>query len=508
MSRMTYNVPLPILGLDSSKPAEFIDARAASSISNVTVTRGELRKRWGTTAVGTTLGERVVAIFELQVGSSTYLVRVGLTKVELLNKGTGAWSSIANAVLTGAVTDRVDYAFPHLSGSRIVVFSNGIDNIRKYTGTGNDADLGGSPPKAKYLQEYASYLVLGGIASYPQRVQWSDTGNPESYSGGNSGSQELNDDPEDITGLANWGPYLTVHKNSCIYVGQAVSTSDVLRFDRKATGAGAVCFATIQELPTGEQIFLAKDGLHLFNGVTAPWVEAAINEEIRDSLNPNYVYKCWSVLRRDLDEYHVAVPMGSDTEPNTIYKYNWRLGQIYKDTRTNISAANSYLNTLEVTWNDLVGTWEQQSWRWDDATLQTLCPLTLYGGTTGITTKDDTTVNNDNTVAIDANWDSKDFTAQDLGISDYGTFIRVVRAELWAKGSSVDAYYSTNSGTSWTKINSYTLDSDYPSDDAPLNIWLDVMSTKVRFRFKNATAAESFTIKKFSVDAVIRERRV
>ena len=38
---------------------------------------------------------------------------------------------------------------------------------------GNFADLGGSPPQAKYLGRAAGFVVLAGIANQPKRVQWS-----------------------------------------------------------------------------------------------------------------------------------------------------------------------------------------------------------------------------------------------------------------------------------------------------------------------------------------------
>jgi hypothetical protein len=87
--------------------------------------------------------------------------------------------------LTGASTDVFSSAQPVLSGARVLVFTNFKDNIRKYTGTGNTANLGGSPPKAKYINEYGAYLVLAhvdtGSAKYRMRVQWSNTGDIENW---------------------------------------------------------------------------------------------------------------------------------------------------------------------------------------------------------------------------------------------------------------------------------------------------------------------------------------
>jgi len=493
--------------LDVSRPGEYVDARGMTDIRNMSIDRFVVRKRDGTSVLGASLGERVQAIFEYEDSGVTYCIRVGNTKVELLNKATSVWSSIANAALTGTDTDRVDWAFPLISAVRVAVFTNGIDNIRKYTGGVSDADLGGSPPQCKFMTWFGSCLLLAGIEGYPQRVQWSDTGDPETWSGGDANSVELLDDPESITGLVNWSRYVTIHKSNSIYVGQKVTTSEVYRFDRKPTGVGAVCHFTIQELPTGEQIFLAKDGIRLFNGFTAPYIESPVNDEIREEINSTHVGKAWAALRKDLNEYWLGVPIGSDTEPTTVYKYNWVTKQCYKDSRANVCAANAYLTTSERTWDDLVGSWDSQTWRWNDVTLSSLNPIVMFGETSGVTTRDDSTVNNDNGVAVNGYFDTKDFTAQDFDLPDLGQMIRWLGIEHWLKGNNVTFYYSTDSGGSWTKVETIALSSDYPDDSAPLISYFDVLSTKIRYRWRNNTLGETFSLKKYKTRCAIREMR-
>jgi hypothetical protein len=505
------NVPLPSLGLVVDRPGEFVDARAVANIKNMEFNRSIIRKRIGTSALGTTLGERVQRLFELQVGASTRLFRIGLTKVEVYNKNTNTWSSAAHAVLTGGESDMVSYAFPVLSGSKIAVFTNGIDAIRKCGVAGVDAVLGGSPPKARFARNFGAYLVLGSIidggSDFRSRLQWCDTGLPETWSGGNAGSQDLLEDPEDITGLGVFGGFLTVHKSRSIYLGQLVSTSEVFRFERRATGVGACAEATIQNIPSGEQIFLATDGIHLFNGITAPLIDSPIQDELRETMNPAYLYKAQSVFVPELDEYWVAVPIGSDTEPQTIYKYNWRTKQLYKDYRANLTSLGIFLNTQEDVWNDHGETWDSNTQRWDAVTNLSLNPVVILGDSTGITTKRTSASNNDNGTAVEAIWETKDFTAMDAGLPDMDRLMRWKGLEIWAKGSSVKVYYSTDEGTTWTLAKTMSLSSEYQSDSAPGNVFFNVVSSKIRFRLVNNTAGESFTLKKYQIEAIPREAR-
>ena len=504
------NVPLPSKGLVVDRPGEFIDPRNAAAIQNMETNRSIIRKRPGTTSVGATLGERVQRYFELQVGNETRLFRVGLTKVEVLNKATLVWSSVATTPLTGSVENQISYAFPFLSAAKIAVYTNLADAIRKCSISGMDAVLGGSPPRCKYVRAFGPYTVLAYVIdgdTFYGRVQWSDTGLPETWTGGNAGSQDLLEDDDDITGLGVFGNFLTVHKSSAIYVGQLVTTSDVFRFDRRATGVGAVSEATIQNIPSGEQIFLASDGIHLFNGITAPLIESPVQDELRESMNPLYLYKAQSIYVRELDEYWLCVPTGSDTEPQTVYKYNWRTQQIFKDLRTNLTAFGISLNTQEDTWNDRLLSWDADTSRWDSITNLSLNKIVVFGDSSGISTKRTSNVANDNGVAIEGYIETKDFTAEDAGEADADILMRWKGMEIWSKGSSMKLYYSTDGGTTFTLVDSYTLSSDYQSDDAPLQSYFDVVSSRIRFRFYNNTAGESFTLKKYQIEATKREAR-
>lgn len=501
------NIPLPSKGLVVDRPAEFVDQRAASAIRNMEFSQGIIRKRYGSAAVGSGLGERVMRYFELQVGVETRLFRVGLTKVEVLNKAAGTWSSVASTALTGAADFPVSYAFPLLAGEKIAVYTNGIDAIRKCGISGMDAALGGSPPKARYIQAFGPYTVLGYVTdggnNYYSRVQWCDTGLTEIWAGGNAGAKDLLEDSDDITGLGIFGNFLTVHKGSAIYLGQLVTTSDVFRFDRRATGVGAVAGATIQNIPSGEQIFLAADGIHLFNGVTAPLIESPIQDELREQLNPLYLNKAQSVFVRERDEYWVCVATGSDTEPQTVYKYNWRTQQMYKDTRANLTAMGMFINTREDTWADRDASWDSDATRWDSIVNLSLAPIVIFGDSAGASTKRTASSNDDAGAAVEGVTETKDFTAQDAGLPDIDRLMRWKGLRVWAKGNRVKVYYSIDGGTAWTLAAVLSLSSDYAEGGQA--VYFDKTSPRLRLRFVNAESGETFTLKKYQLMATPRE---
>lgn len=619
------NVLLSNLGLDVSSPSEYIDPRNSPNGQNMYLNRNAIHKRVGTTAMGASLGEEVMALKELLQDSTRYVTRIGLSNIETYNQVTDVWTNIntytigagnnklnfsigageitatiANAsyqmgavetdastlckaiydaicaaeatgtytvrytagkvtitrsagtfsilwktgtngstgtdthigtilgfsdaadstgalsytaagtpvFLTGSTLDVISTATPILSGRRILVISNNFDAIKKYNPVVNPlvVDLGGSPPKAKFMQEFGGYLVLANVTDggnrYQMRVQWSDTDAIETWTGGNSGARDLLEDGNDITGVSVYGNFLCIHKETAIYLGYLVSTSLVFDFERRNTGVGTICNATIQLLNTGEQVFLARDGIHAFNGNYAPLIESPIQDEIRESINPEYIHKCWSVVIPELDEYWVGIPIGSQTSPDTVYKFNYKTRQCYKDTRANVRACGKYQLTTDTTWDTDTSTWDSATDRWDDINLLAQHQAVMIGDSAGITCRRNSTVNNDNGVAINGFRDTKDFEAEDKG-----AMVRWLGMQIWAKGNTLDLLYSTDAGVTWTKVDTFTLSSDYPADDAPIWAYFDFVSTKARFRFQNNVSGETFSIKDFQIEMQQREFR-
>lgn len=506
------SVPIPSGGIVVDKPAEYIDIRSVSNSQNTEVTRSIVRSRIGSEDLGDSLGERILGQAELESGINTYFVRVGLTKAQVLNKSTLVWSDIDNVALNGTSDAEVSFAFPLISAARYLVYTNGVDNIRKYSGTGNDADLGGTPPKCKYLIDFKGYLVLAhvidGGTTYFARVQWSDAGDPEQWNPvtSNAGSQDLLDDSTGITGISRFGDYLSVHKESSIYLGQLVNTSDVFNFTKREA-AGTIANGSIQNLPDGTQIYLARDGFRIFNGVTSSLIPSPIIEELRDSINPEWAQRSTSVLVKDLDEYWCGVPIGSQEEPETVYKYNYRTGEVYKDLRTGLMSMALYKKIGDDSWDSDTDTWDSDATQWDSVTDLALHKQVAFGFEDGLTTLR-SSVNNDSGDAIDSIWDTKDFTIYDIDENlDLGNMIRFKGMQVWAKGTSVTIYYSTDSGTTWTLIGTVALGSDYPTDDDTDPLYFDVLSSKIRFRFRNNSVDNSWSLKQYSFSYSVRERR-
>ena len=503
---------MPVNGLDTSKPAEWITDQNSPNCQNVDDFQGQIRKRFGFPVIGAQMGgtnKEILAGSEFKRNNVTFVFRVGSDRAESLNTGSGAWSTISGSVLSSTEDDEVAICTPFLSGERIAVFTSATYVPQKWTGTGNHADLGGTPPKAKYCEAFGAYMILAHItddggSSHRTRVQWSDTGDPEEWDAAtsNAGAVDLTAGG-DITGIKTYGNYLTVHKRDRLHLGYFVSTDATIKFDEKYT-PGTIAHHTIQNLPNGGQVYLGIDGIRIFNGSTSQLIDSPMNEDIRNSLNVAFAYRSWSVLVEDLNEYWIGIPTGGDENANVIYRFDYNSGKIYKNTFfENVRSAWNYSNINEMTWDDITTTWDETPWRWDDASGTAGYLVPMLSTNQGYSYNYSKSTTNDNALPVESIFDTKDYHIP----NQLGSMIRWNRVEVWAKGNTVKVSYSTDGGNTWTQMDNLTLDSDYPDDDSPLMLYLDTVSTKLRLRFYNNEDEETFSMKQFVIYGTPREAR-
>lgn len=89
----------------------------------------------------------------------------------------------------------------------------------KWTGTGDAAALGGTPPVGEFCVNANNRLFIGGTAANPSRVYWCTLGNPEDWSGTGSGSSDVstNDGDHVVTAKLLGTNHLVVFKQNSIH---------------------------------------------------------------------------------------------------------------------------------------------------------------------------------------------------------------------------------------------------------------------------------------------------
>jgi len=377
--------------------------------------------------------------------------------------------------------------------SDLHILTNYLDPIQMYDNTNPLVPLGGSPPRARFLKKFKDYLILGFTndgTAYPQRVQWCDTGNPQSWTVGvtNAGFQDLVEGVDWIMGFAIIQDNIVILKERSIYTGYLTGNTDIFNFNIRVEGIGCAASATIQELGD-EVIFLGWDGVYAFNGFTVTDVSADIRNELINTISPGLIGNSHAHLIEERDEYHLFVPSSTSSYPDQEFIYNYVKKAWTRGPALNITKAGFYTKQATSTWNTMVGTWDQQTARWDDRTFLDNAPTNLFGDSGGYIYENDYSLNNRNGVAIDAYFDSKDWILDNWDIQKY-----FCRLDLFARGDSVSVYYSLDEGRTWILLETKTLDTNnflqYKFD-------FRISADKIRFRFRNPNLNESLYIRRY-----------
>jgi len=495
-------VLMPIIGLDYMNPSTMINDRGGYP-QNMRLYRNDLRKRQGISLYQTAAmagGNSVIHLTEYDLASqATRLLRFSKVGIEKYNTATGIWSDITGAAFTGGATD----FFSTVVAEDKLIMTNYVDAVRVYNDAGNTANMvasSGSVPKCKFLEYNGGFLLAAYIGSdYPTKVAWTDIGDITAWGSGNYGESMLYHDPLPIRGMKNLNEYTVVYKKNSIYNGRRVDTSDVFVFDLAHTGVGLLSNRALIDY-RGAHYFMGTDDFYVYRGVRPESIaEATVKKEVFSRLHPTNFSRCFSVLHTDLDEIWFFVVISGNDWATEVWKFNYRTGYWYYDTCAAMSAAGNYVETGTTIWNDLVGSWNTQNWRWDDKLTSTDSSIVILGDSAGKVYKFDSFVHNDNGVAIDGMWQSMDFTAD-----KFENYKRWLQVDFEAKGDSVDVDYSTDYGSTWKVIKSnYKLTSDWPA--APYRIYFDVVARNIRFRFRNNRSGETFYLRQFYPYYLMRE---
>lgn len=189
-------------------------------------------------------------------GSETRLfVRVGATAEE---------TAVAASVVDGEFWDFAQF--------NDFVFATSIANDPQYL-TDIDTDttwstLPGTPPKARYCERFADFLMLGNIDGAPNRIQWSSFNSPAgSWTASRltqAGSADLNPTQGEITALVG-GRYPMVLQERGMSLVQYVGPPTVWQVSLVSEDRG--CTAPFSVATIGSQTyFLSQDGFGMTNG--------------------------------------------------------------------------------------------------------------------------------------------------------------------------------------------------------------------------------------------------
>lgn len=506
---------LPIAGLDFSIPSTIVRSET-SFAKNCNVKDGVIVPREGNddysdvALTGAIMSGAVLHLGRMQQSDQTLLMtRFSDKRSNVYNSGTDKWDDITKSGTEWTTTEGTDFYDSAVYIDTLIV-TNGKDNIQKYTGTGLCADLGGSPPKAKYIETVSEYVMLANITdggtAYPWRIQWNDTGEIEDWSTGNSGSFDLLENDERIVGMRKFNENLVVFKEKSIYIGRPVDTTDIWNFDLIESGSELLNNRCIV-FRDGKLYYLSVDGnVYSFNGYSSVRVGNKIGDRIRTVLNQDRLGMSFGRY----NTYNKCVEFFICQNGYDYCNFKWALnvedGSIYYDTFTNgLAAQSTFKDTSgQLAYNDFADTvtYANIDRYYDEDLGGTGFEFKLLGSGAGKVLKNDNSYQNDDGSAIE-----QEFITKDINLDDHERLNRWSHVIMQLLGTRATVYYSTDFGATYTVIpkNSTTQYYDLTNAFTSYPIWLDLKSQYIRYRVVNVDTNSYFNLRQLAIYGELAE---
>jgi hypothetical protein len=207
-----------------------------------------------------------------------------------LNTTNFTWTDISKGgAAYPAVSNADNWQFAQTGNFVIAVQANIVPQVFDLTSSTNFADLGGSPPQARYIDIVGYFVVLTGLLNNPYRIQWSGLGLPTVWTPGTS-SSSFQDLPDGgiVRGVAG-GEYGNIFQDTTIRrLTYAPGNPVIFQIERITEDKGL--FAPYSLIRSGDQIFwLAGQGFHKMqlSGYPQPIGKERVDRTITADLDAN-----------------------------------------------------------------------------------------------------------------------------------------------------------------------------------------------------------------------------
>lgn len=377
-----------------------------------------------------------------------------------VGKNTGVGAVVLKAVdLAGSLDVQISLVV--LPSVDWLIFTNGIDNVKRYDGT-DCIDVPNLPSagntQCRLVGVLENHLILAhtveGGTRYPQRVRRSDTADPTNWTTGNAGYTDLYDSEDWLVALSYLGPYMILYRERSIVRVEYIGSVDVLfDFEYTASGEGAVSQDSVIDLGD-HHIFMGNANFYEYRG---GYDYSSVGDNIYDlvfstlgDLSPSYKQRSFGFFVEELNELWFFYATSGNTIPNKLLRYNTTNKNWFtRNFSDSFVGFGLYQSTNDRTWNDLVGDWTAQNWSWDSRQLLANSPTTHLCSTDLQVYEYNYSEVTDNGVAIDYLLETKDF-----GHPRFKS--RFDLYDLKVQGTDILFEFSKDEGVSWETLTTIT----------------------------------------------------
>ena len=195
--------------------------------------------------------------FTLIAGTASALFKLNTTDY--------TWTDISGASAPYTVAQNDLWVFTQFGNSLIAHQLGDVPQVYDIEGGGNFADLGGSPPTAKYSWVAGDFLVFGYLFGEPDYIQWSGLNNSEYWVNGQRGAdkQQLPSGGEVVGGVGDERGAIIMQRDSMRYMQFAPGTGYTFTISPANEKRGSIAPYSIVQIGPGQFAYLSEDGFFM-----------------------------------------------------------------------------------------------------------------------------------------------------------------------------------------------------------------------------------------------------
>jgi len=333
----------------------------------------------------------------------SWLIFITTTKVYYYNSTNNVAIDITGGTLNGKTQNPV---FSE-NAQNLFVFTNGVDPVKCWNGSGNISNLGGltdcvpwndgtavTSVVAKCLLYFNEFLILGGTVengiAYPQRLRWSTIGDITKWKNTNQATQDLQAGWADMTDGVDWiqslqtiGNYVVAYKERSVQVVTYVGGDEI--FDKWPAIEGYGLLAPKALLDLGdEHIFLGNNNIYSFDTREVKIAGDDISKDFFNDLDPGntVLSNCFYFEEVPEGGFNYVSTSSPDGLPDKAIVYNpdtkaWSI-------RDMPMMCFGYYNQISTSlWDDQDVTWDSQEQEWDSSKNLANAPINLCSDSSG-----------------------------------------------------------------------------------------------------------------------------
>lgn len=306
-------------------------------------TRGSRKKRDGINFDyddASSGSDKIIGGFDFWFGTPRVQRKVAVTSDKDFYSYTAAARSADLFAGTAWGTAVTVASFETLNDLCIVAVDGSNNVMKKWAGSGNIADLGGTPPKASICRVHLGRLWTNDKDN-PDRLHYSTTSNPEEWKGtGDSGALDIgvgDGDPEGITAIfPTFKGDLFVAKKTKLYRVMGFAPEE---FEVKLVSNGIGCEShnSVTTIDQDDIVFVSSRGVHSLSATAnyGDFSGAFLSADIQTTFNENFLRSrlkyCKAAYLPEINSIAFAVTESAygSSANNSIWLYNMPLKSWY-----------------------------------------------------------------------------------------------------------------------------------------------------------------------------------